>query len=142
MNNHDIDKPFRRGLKTVLCVPYVSKCLISLKVIWNSAVRLIIMVVKWISWSDGVAFGCTISIMDLSHFALMSEITLLRQEMYIFQLAVVDLNSQILEEVVEICAHTILDIQSENLLNTFPEKSKEELIQFIKVSNNNVATNP
>ena len=45
-----------------------------------------------------------------------------------------DLNSQLLEQVIDVCAQTILDIQNENLLNTFPDKSKEELLQFIKVN--------
>ena len=50
------------------------------------------------------------------------------------QLLVVELSPQLMEAAVDTCAQTILDIQSENLLNTFPEKTKEELLQFIKVS--------
>ena len=34
---------------------------------------------------------------------------------------------------IETCAQTIVEIQKENLLNTFPGKSTEELVTYVKV---------
>lgn len=47
---------------------------------------------------------------------------------------VADLNSKYKEMVLDICAETISEIQSENLCNSFPGKSTEQIIQIIKVS--------
>lgn len=45
----------------------------------------------------------------------------------------VDLSQELMDEVVETCAQTIVDIQLENLLNTYHGKTKEELLTFVKV---------
>ena len=48
-------------------------------------------------------------------------------------MVVVDLSAKLLEMVVESITQTILDIQMENLIKTFPGKSKEELFNLVKV---------
>lgn len=46
---------------------------------------------------------------------------------------VAELNSKYKEMVLDICAETINEIQTENLSHSFPGKSPEQMVQLVKV---------